>query len=289
MRKKDLRISICGIPKTIDNDIPLIDRSFGFATSVEEAIRYIDSAKTEAESAENGVGLIRLMGRHCGYIAVHAALASRDVNVCLVPEVHFQLYGPQGVYEHIIKRATGRGSCIVVVAEGAEDGLIDEERTKMREAMGIVGDQHDASGNRKNADLALFIKKDLGAYAKKKHGTALTIKYLNPTYAIRATAANGGDAELCQRLARVAAHSVQAGYTDFSVGLARATPVMIPLDLLISQSSRQLKRVDAQWQRLVAATGQPNFLGQENTVEYLSREADRDLARKEKYLKLKVA
>lgn len=92
-------MSICGVPKTIDNDIPLIDRSFGFATSVQQSIQFIDSAMVEAESAELGVGVIRLMGRYCGYIAVNAALASRDVNICLIPEVYFQLYGDDGVYE----------------------------------------------------------------------------------------------------------------------------------------------------------------------------------------------
>lgn len=89
MREAGVRISICGIPKTIDNDIPLIDRSFGFNTSVQESIKFIESAMVEAKSAENGIGIIRLMGRYCGYIAVHAALASRDVNICLIPEVYF--------------------------------------------------------------------------------------------------------------------------------------------------------------------------------------------------------
>ena len=89
MRESGVRISICGIPKTIDNDIPLIDRSFGFNTSVQESIKFIESAMVEAKSAENGIGIIRLMGRYCGYIAVHAALASRDVNICLIPEVYF--------------------------------------------------------------------------------------------------------------------------------------------------------------------------------------------------------
>lgn len=102
LREKNLRISICGVPKTIDNDIPFIDKSFGFTTAVQESIKYIDSARTEAISAENGIGIVRLMGRYCGYIAVNASLASRDVNICLIPEVYFQLYGPHGVYERII-------------------------------------------------------------------------------------------------------------------------------------------------------------------------------------------
>lgn len=133
------------------------------------------------------------MGRHCGYIAVNAALASRDVNVCLIPEVYFQLYGKEGVYEWVIKRATERGHCVIVIAEGAEEGLIDGERTKMRKEMGVEKDKHDASGNKKNVDLAAYLVKDLAKYAMKEHQKKLTIKYLNPTYAIRTAPANGAD------------------------------------------------------------------------------------------------
>lgn len=150
LRKRNLMVSIVGIPKTIDNDIPLIDRSFGFHTACEEAVKFIDSANVEAEAAEYGVGIVKLMGRYCGFIAVESSLASRDVNVCLIPEVHFQLEGSDGVYESIIERAKVKGHCVVVIAEGAEDGLIPEERLKIREQMGIKEDVKDESGNIKN-------------------------------------------------------------------------------------------------------------------------------------------
>lgn len=132
-----MQVSIVGIPKTIDNDIPLIDRSFGFQTACEEAEPFIDAAHVEAESAENGVGIVKLMGRYCGYIATASSLASRDVNVCVIPEVHYQLEGDYGVYDWIVERAVRRGHCVVVVAEGAEEGLIEEERLKVREELGI--------------------------------------------------------------------------------------------------------------------------------------------------------
>ena len=188
------RLSICGIPKTIDNDVPLIDRSFGFQTAVQESIKFIDSAMIEAESAELGIGVIRLMGRYCGYISCHASLASRDVNVCLIPEVYFQLYGEAGVYDWIIKRAKRRNHCVVVIAEGAEEGLIDEDRQRMRDYFGIKENKKDESGNVKSLDLAEFVVNDLKSYAKKHHsGLSLTIKYLNPTYAIRTAPANSAD------------------------------------------------------------------------------------------------
>jgi 6-phosphofructokinase 1 len=148
------------------------------------------------------------MGRYCGYIACYATLASRDVNICLIPEVYFQLYGSKGVYERIIERAKLRGHCVVVIAEGAEDGLIDEERALMRAAMGVKEDRVDESGNVKSVDLAKFMVGDLGRYAKENHNINLTIKYLNPTYTIRTVPANGSDADLCHRLAHTAVHSI---------------------------------------------------------------------------------
>lgn len=169
------------------------------------------------------------MGRYCGYIACYASLASRDVNICLIPEVHFQLYGPEGVYERIITRAKKRGHCVVVIAEGAEAGLTDEDHELMLEAMGVKEDRFDESGNRKSVDLAKFMCSDLSRYSKIHHNMNLTIKYLNPTYAIRTVPANGGDADLCHRLAHCAVHCIQAGYCNFSVGLVRNYPVMIPL------------------------------------------------------------
>lgn len=143
--------------------------------------------------------------------------------------------------------------------------------------MGITDSVVDASGNKKSVDLAKFMVGDLGRYAKEKHDVKLTIKYLNPTYVIRTSPSNGGDTDLCHRLAYCAAHCIQAGYTDFSVGQVRNYPVMIPLDLLIKQSSRQLKRNDHDWQRLIQSTGQPNFLNKENMLTYLAREKERDI------------
>lgn len=278
LRAKNIRVSLCTIPVTIDNDLPLVDRSFGFATAVEESMKFVDSAVVESGAAENGVGIIRLQGRHCGFFAVQATLASRDVNICLIPEVHFQLTGAHGAYERIIERATKSGHCVVVVAEGAEQGMVDEERAEMRRVLGVEGDERDASGNIKSVDLADYMVKDLGRYAKEKKGTALTIKYLNPTCALRTTPANGADNDLCHKLSHAAVHCVMAGYTDFCIGLVRDTPVMMPLSLLCAQEPRRFKRSDPEWQRLIASTGQPNFLDQANTQEYIyKREKELDL------------
>lgn len=96
------------------------------------------------------------MGRYCGYIAVASSLASRDVNVCLIPEVHFQLEGELGVYEWIIDRARSKGHAVVVIAEGAEEALLPEERDKVREKLGIKEDIRDESGNIKSV-VSIYI------------------------------------------------------------------------------------------------------------------------------------
>ena len=99
-----------GVPKTIDNDIPIIDKSFGFETSVSESIRAIRSAYVESKGVPYGIGLVRLMGRDAGFIAMEATNASRDVNVCLIPEATFSIlcinpdiYGEHGVLEYVYK------------------------------------------------------------------------------------------------------------------------------------------------------------------------------------------
>lgn len=118
--RRRLNIAIVGIPKTIENDVDLIDRSFGFTTSVEAAQAAILSAKTEARcNMPNGIGIVKLMGRSAGFIAVHATLASGDVDLCLVPEVGIQLEGPNGILEFLQKRLAEQGHAVIVVAEGA--------------------------------------------------------------------------------------------------------------------------------------------------------------------------
>ena len=97
----------------------MIDRSFGFESAIEEAVKAISSANVEANCVPNGVGLVKLFGRSCGFIALMATQASRDVNICLIPEAKFNLYGDKGVLSFIFKRLKLKGHCIIVVAEGA--------------------------------------------------------------------------------------------------------------------------------------------------------------------------
>ncbi|XP_031387963.1 ATP-dependent 6-phosphofructokinase 3-like isoform X2 [Punica granatum] len=149
IRKRGLKVAVVGIPKTIDNDIPVIDKSFGFDTAVEEAQRAINAAHVESESIENGIGVVKLMGRHSGFIAMYATLASRDVDCCLIPESPFYLEGPGGLFEYIEKRLKENGHMVIVIAEGAGQELLSKIMRKMDEA--------DASGNKLLQDVGLWI------------------------------------------------------------------------------------------------------------------------------------
>jgi 6-phosphofructokinase 1 len=239
-------ISFVGIPKTIDNDIPVIDCSFGFNTSCEVAARMIEAAYVEATNAQYGVGLIKLMGRYSGFIARNAALANGKVDICLVPELPFEVHGPNGLYESILARVKEQGYCVVVVAEGAEEGLINpnEQITK--------NPRRDDSNNIIFDDIGKFLKDAIVKYAKDNHQISLTLKYIDPTYAIRSVASNAVDTIMCAKLAQNAVHGAMAGYTGFSVGIVRNSVCWIPITTLIKLGTNRLSIYDRIWQRLMS-------------------------------------
>jgi 6-phosphofructokinase 1 len=187
-KKRKSKIVLAGIPKTIDNDIPLIDRSFGFESSIEQAVKAIQSANVEATCSPNGVGLVKLFGRSCGFIALQASLASRDVNVCLIPESGFMLHGDRGILEFLQKRLELKGHCVIVVAEGAGSALIDKK-------IGGTG-QTDKSGNPILPDIGKILKEEIAEHFKNIN-TEVNLKYIDPTYIIRSCPANSFDSNYC--------------------------------------------------------------------------------------------
>lgn len=256
--RRGLPIFIAGIPKTIDNDIPIIDKSFGFDTSVEEAQRAIESANTEANSVEYGLGLVKLMGRNSGFIAMQASNANRNVNLCLIPESEYELNGPNGVYEYISQRLQIKHHAVVVVAEGAASSCMDEK---------LVSSGTDASGNAILYDIGKHLKDGIVKYCKNK-GINITLKYIDPTYMIRTVPAISSDKILCAALSQAAVHGTFAGFTGFSVGMVTGQVVFIPIDMIITvkegnNATAGQRRVDLEenplWWRLMANTGQPSF------------------------------
>ena len=204
----------------------MIDRSFGFTTSVEEAQSAIRAAKTEARcNLPNGIGIVKLMGRSAGFIAVHATLASGDVDLCLVPEVKMELEGDRGCLPFLLRRVTENGHAVVVVAEGAGE-----------EILGTAAEV-DAGGNKKLPPIGEFLKKKVSAYFKQA-GMEATVKYIDPSYMIRSVPANASDSLYCMLLAHNAVHGAMAGYTGFSVGLVNNRMVYIPITRLVATSPR---------------------------------------------------
>lgn len=222
LRNRQVMASVVGIPKTIDNDIALIDKSFGFDTAVEEAQRSIKCAKIEAKSALDGIGLVKLMGRHSGQIAMFATLASRDVDCCLIPEVKFELDGNNGLYQYIEDKLRSKGHMVIVVAEGAGMDLIDGERQNSTSST-------DASGNRKLPDVGLWLKEKINSDFKKR-GREINLKLIDPTYEIRSVPANASDNLHCSLLAQSAVHGAMHGFSGFSIGMVNTHIVLIPME-----------------------------------------------------------
>lgn len=222
LRLRQYCASVIGIPKTIDNDIPLIDKSFGFDTAVEEAQRSIKCAKIEAKCAINGIGLVKLMGRHSGQIAMFATLASRDVDCCLIPEIKFELEGKVGLFQYIEEKLKSQGHMVIVIAEGTGLDLIDRDRPTKPQT-------YDPSGNRKLPDVGLWLKDRINADFKKR-GREINLKLIDPTYEIRSVPANASDNLHCSLLAQSAVHGAMHGYSGFSVGMVNTHFVMIPME-----------------------------------------------------------
>uniref|UniRef100_A0A6N2KZW7 ATP-dependent 6-phosphofructokinase n=1 Tax=Salix viminalis TaxID=40686 RepID=A0A6N2KZW7_SALVM len=251
IRRRGLKVAVVGVPETIDNDIPVIDRSFGFDTAVEEAQRAISAAHVEAGSFENGIGVVKLMGRHSGFIAMHATLASRDVDCCLIPESPFYLEGKGGLFEFIKRRLIENGHMVIVVAEGAGENLL----TKYLQSM----DLQDASGNNLHHDVGLWISQKINDHFAREDKMAITLKYIDPTYMIRAVPGNASDNVYCTLLAHSAVHGAMAGFTGFTAGPVNGQHCYIPFER-INERQNQVVITDRMWARLLSSTDQPSFI-----------------------------
>jgi 6-phosphofructokinase 1 len=244
IQKRGLPISVIGIPKTIDNDILYVEKTFGLSTATEKAHEILDCAHNEAHGAINGVGLVKVMGREAGFIAAGAALSNQEVNFVLVPEVPFALEGENGFLELLRKRLQRRLHAVVIVAEGAGQDLVPASLQ-----------EKDASGNVKFIDIGTFLKDKINAHFKRIN-MPVNVKYFDPSYFIRSVAANCDDAVLCDRLARHAVHAAMAGKTDVLIGFWNTHYTHVPIPLATSAK----KRVDPDselWTSVLAATGQP--------------------------------
>jgi 6-phosphofructokinase 1 len=243
--KRNLNISIIGIPKTIDNDLTLIQKTFGFDTAISEAVKVIQCAHVEAKGAPMGIGVVKIMGRLSGHIAAGAALAQGDVNFVLIPEVPFDLEGEKGFLNALDKRLHKSGHCLILVAEGAGQDIIRKDNDVM---------EKDASGNIKLLDVGSFLKMYIEEYFKEK-GMEINLKYIDPSYTIRSVPANASDSIYCGALGQYAVHAGMSGKTSMLVGLIKDEYVHLPFRMVSSGS--KVNPEGNIWMRVLETTGQP--------------------------------
>jgi 6-phosphofructokinase 1 len=229
------------VPKTIDNDVGFVSPTFGFSTAVEESARVLDCAHTEARSVPGGIGLVKLMGRHAGFVTAGATIASQDVNFAFTPEVPFSL---DAFLAALKKRMLAKAHALIAVAEGAGQDLLQ-----------TAAAQRDASGNVKLKDIGLFFRERIEAYFKAE-GIPVFIRYFDPSYQVRSRPANCEDSLLCDLFARHAAHAAMAGKTGLVIGLLHDRFIHVPIELLAGHTKR-LDPASGWWRSVLATTGQP--------------------------------
>ena len=246
VEKRKLKIAMIGIPKTVDNDFAIIDRSFGFNTAVSKAVEVVSAAHMEAASAINGIGLVKVMGRDSGFIAAHTALASHEVNFVLIPEVPFNLEGYNGFLNHLEERIKKRKHAVIVVAEGAmQDQILKEKKA-------------DAGGNIKLADVGIYLRSRIIKHFEDKN-IEINLKYIDPSYAIRSAPANPDDSIYCERLGNAAVHAAMAGKTKIIIGLVNNEFVHLPVKLVITHRNK-VNPESSLWRDTLDATHQPPLM-----------------------------
>ena len=247
IKKRGLKISVICIPKTIDNDIHLVSKSFGFDSAVDIATAAVKGAHKEAEGYPNGIGLIKLMGRYSGFIAATAALAQQDVNFVLIPEIDFDLEGENGLLKKLEERLVKRKHAVILIAEGAGQKFFEKHEK-----------QYDASGNIKLHDIGLYLKDRINGYFKHRE-MEISLKYIDPSYMVRSLPANSNDHVYCTFLGRDAVHAGMAGKTDMIVGHWNNHFVHVPVGLTAGKR-KQVNPGGKLWQTVLEATGQGSLV-----------------------------
>ena len=243
VNRRLVKISFVGIPKTIDNDLGFVVKTFGFETSVQIASEIITSAHHEAEGAENGIGIVKLMGRDSGFITATASLANSVVDFCLIPETRFRLDGVEGICEAVQTKLKQNNHAVITVAEGAGQELFESRERKK-----------DASGNILKEDIGELLKEEITEYFRHRN-IAINIKYLDPSYHIRSVAANASDAVFCYLLAEYAVHAGMSGKTNLVIGYWNNFFTHVPIHLA-TKERRMVELGSALWRGVVSATQQ---------------------------------
>jgi 6-phosphofructokinase 1 len=238
--KRAQPLSIVGVPKSIDNDVVMFDRTFGFESAVAEASEVIRNAWVEASSAEKGVGIVKLMGRDAGFVAMCAALASDLVDLVMIPEAKVKL---EDVLAHVDAVVAKKGHMVIAVAEGACQDF-------------VATGKRDATGHTIYGDIGTFLRDKVNEHLKPKGGRSF---YIDPSYIIRSCAVRPVDHTFCSRLAIDAVHTAMRGYTGVCVGPIHNIIVMLP-SKLIASGKKKVNVHRSAWSQTVQMCGMPENL-----------------------------
>jgi 6-phosphofructokinase 1 len=255
LARREVPIAVVGIPKTIDNDIPFVSQSFGYVTALEKAAEVIRGAHVEARGAVNGIGLVKLMGRHAGFIAAGASVISQEVNFTLVPEVQVPLEGEGGFLAALEQRMRQRGHAVVVVAEGAGQHLFRDAEQR-----------YDASGNPQLHDFAQLLRGVIPDYLEQRKIT-VSLKYLDPSYLIRSVPADVYDRFLCDQMGRHAVHAAMAGKTDVLIGYEHNRFIHVPIPTVVGRGRKVVDGTGDLWRAVLQVTGQPVWSAATNPAD----------------------
>jgi 6-phosphofructokinase 1 len=246
IKRRELEISVIGVPKTIDNDILFVGNTFGFETAVYQSTPVITTAHAEARSVYNGLGIVKLMGRDSGFISAYATLANPVVNFCLVPEDDWSLEGPNGLLKAVERRFRRKSHAVITVAEGAGQHLFND-----------LPERKDASGNILKYDIGTYLAERFKSYFQEID-VPVSLKYFDPSYSIRSVPASGTDQILCHRLAENAVHAAMAGKTNVVTGFWNRSFVNLPIPV----ATFERQKIDIKgslWRSVIASTGQEKY------------------------------
>lgn len=274
------KLSVIGVPKTMDNDILWIWQTFGFLSAVEKAREVIEQISVEIKSNPR-IGIVQLFGSDSGFVVSHAVLASKSgvCDLALIPEYKFKLsdVGDFLVEKFIKKRDESFiPKALIVMSEtaipdDAKDFVkyaqlsTDEEKALFAylESEGFSHQIHERNDYLRSAGLKI-VKAGLEEYFKRKkdkHNEDLIawdrIRFFTnePRHVLRAIRPSCSDVIFAQRIGTLAVDNALAGYTNFMISQWLTEYVLVPLPLVILGKKR-IPTTGIFWKSVLAKTNQ---------------------------------
>jgi phosphofructokinase-like protein len=226
------RLGIVGVPKTIDNDVPCTDFTFGFDTAVQIATDAIDRLHTTAQSHDR-VMVIEVMGRNTGWIAVFSGIAG-GADAIVIPELEQTV---EEICEALDARHhRGKDFSIVVVAEGAQLAFASGETRQVR-----ASPETDQYGYPRLGGIGLALGKEIEAH------TGFETRVTTLGHLQRGGTPTATDRVLATRYGVRAAELVQEGRFGEMTALRGQQMMSVPL-----AEVKGLKTVDLSYMRLAS-------------------------------------